>query len=666
VATLHVTGLHKAYGANEIFSDLSFRLTPGERLCLVGRNGAGKTTLLRILAGEIGADTGEVSHPRTFRVALHDQRPPRTAGKTLQSYVAEGLADVQAAEARLATLEQRMVEGDHTAATMEAYAAAQAALDAAGGYAWRSRLESILRGLGFGNADLERALDTFSGGELTRASLARALASQPDLLLLDEPTNHLDLVSLEWLERELASLDASVLLVSHDRWFLEKVATGVLEIERGRSKVYAMGYSAYRREKVMQLEGQAALWQRQQEEIERLERFVAKFKAGTRSRQAKSKEKALGRIDRVEKPRGEKAMAFGFPRTTQPGRLVLEAERLRVTAGDKLLLDDAGFALERGQRVAVIGPNGAGKTTLIETLLGRRPADHGRTKIGHNVQLAYFTQHAEEMDERHTVLEAMQAGTGLSQPQARGILGRFLFSGETVEKKVAMLSGGERRRLSLARLVASGANLLVLDEPTNHLDVESREALEEALDAYDGSILMVSHDRALIDAVATETVAVEDRRLVQRPGDYNDYLRAVEVQAAAQAAAPPPKPGSSAPARSSGKPANQATSRSKGERRRAEVAPAGSARDAGSSDGAANGARTSPSPGRTRRQIAQIEARIERTEGEVAAIEAELADAGVLSDPARLAAAAERHRALQEELARLMREWESLSETVGA
>ena len=465
-----------------------------------------------------------------MRLALHDQRPPRSSGRTLEAYVAESLADVHAAEARLAELEARMAGGAHDEDTLRDYASAQAALEAAGGYEWRTRIESILRGLGFAHADLGRPLDTFSGGELTRASLARALAARPDVLLLDEPTNHLDLVSLEWLEREIQSLDASVLLVSHDRWFLESVANGVLELELGRSKVYAMGYSAYRREKAQQLETQAGAWERQQEEIQRLERFVAKFKAGTRARQAKSVEKRLGRMERVEKPRGEKSLAFGFPKTTRPGRIVLEADDLRLVAGEKLLVEDASFALERGARVAVIGPNGSGKTTLIETLLGRRRPAGGRIKLGHNAEVAYFSQHVEELPENATVLEAMCLGTALNQGQARNLLGRFLFGGDTVERRVGVLSGGERRRLSLARLVASGANTLVLDEPTNHLDIESREALEEALDAFDGTILFVSHDRALIDAVADETLSVERHRLVQRPGDYNDYLAATAAQ----------------------------------------------------------------------------------------------------------------------------------------
>jgi ATP-binding cassette subfamily F protein 3 len=630
VATLHVSSLSKSFGADDLFRDVSFRVAPRERVALVGRNGAGKTTLLRILAGEVGADSGEIGYPKSARIALHDQRPPRASGKSLAGYVGEGLADIHAAEERLAALERRMAAGDHGEETLRAYAAAQAALERAGGYAWHARLSSILRGLGFAEADADRDLATFSGGELTRASLARALASNPDLLLLDEPTNHLDLASLEWLERELVTLDASILLVSHDRWFLESVTTGVVEIEDGRSRAFPGRYSAYRKEKALQLAQQAEQFERQQAELERLQRFVDKWRAGTRSRQAKSVQKRLDRMAPVDRPRSQRALSFGFPKSVRPGRVVLEVENARITAGDRVLIESGSFAVERGQRVALIGPNGIGKTSLVETLLGLRPLAAGRAKLGHNVQAAYFSQHTEDLPENATVLEAMGRGTPLTQNQARTILGRFLFGGDAVERKVAVLSGGERRRLLLARVVASGANFLVLDEPTNHLDVESREALEEALDAYDGTVLFVSHDRALIDAIATNTLAVADRGLVMRLGDYNDYLAAVDVQSAP---APPPAP---APVRP-------------------KQAPAPAREPA-----------RKPAPQRLQRRISELERRIGGVEEEIAGLERDLADPVVLGDRDLLAAAGERHREKQEELAWLMRDWEEAVTQAGS
>jgi ATP-binding cassette subfamily F protein 3 len=635
VPTLHASGLSHSFGANTVFADVSFSLPPRERLALIGRNGAGKTTLLRVLAGEAEPDAGNVSYPKGYRIALHDQRPPLARNLTLGGYVGEGLTDVRAAEARLAELEARMSGGDGSDATLAAYDLAQRQLEAAGGYAWRSRLGSILHGLGFADEQFDRPLESFSGGELTRASLARALASNPDLLLLDEPTNHLDLRSLEWLEDELASLDCAVLLVSHDRWFLERVATGVLELERGRAKLYNMRYSAYRRERAEALQNQAEAFERQREEIARLERFVAKFKAGTRSRQAQSRQKELDRIERVEAPRKDKALAFGFPKTERATRVAIEAENLVVKVAERTLIDKASFHIESGQRIALIGPNGAGKTSLVETLLGMRPAASGRVKIGHNIEPGYFSQHASELRDSMTVIEAMLAGSSkkVTSSMARNILGRFLFTQDTVERRVEVLSGGERRRLALASLVASGANLLVLDEPTNHLDVESREALEDALDAYDGTILLISHDRALIDAVATHTASLEDQHVVLRHGDYNDYLAATSAKAEAKAPARggqaklAPVATSSAPAP---KPAKQKVAVAAGPDKRAA------------------------------KRIREIERRIDEIETRQAGLEALLQEPEVLADHERLAETGRALRDAQQELAWQMKEWEAL------
>jgi ATP-binding cassette subfamily F protein 3 len=636
VPTLHVTGLRKSFGAHVIYDGVSFRLPPGERLALIGRNGAGKTTLLRTIVGEIDADAGELGKPKSYRIALHDQRPPIAGAHTLGSYVGEGLADVHAAEDRLRELERRMADGDGSDDVLRAYAHAQSELESVGGYAWRARFEEILRGLSFKVEDAERPLGSFSGGELTRASLARVLAAQPDLLLLDEPTNHLDLRALEWLEDQLTALTCSILLVSHDRWFLERVATGVLELEFGRGKHYAMGYSAYRREKALALANQADAFERQQAEIARLQRFVDKFRAGTRSRQAQSKVKQIQRMPKVEAPRRDRALAFGFSKVERSSRVVIEAEKLVLRAGDKPLLENAALVVERGQRVAVIGPNGAGKTTLVETLLGIRDPVAGRIKLGHNVTTGYFSQHIVEMPEHLSVVDAMTRATNghLNSTQSRTILGNFLFSQEEVDRKVAVLSGGERRRLALAALVAGGANLLMLDEPTNHLDVEAREALEEALDAYEGTVVLVSHDRALIDAVATHTASIEDQRIVLRHGDYNDYLEAL----AERPAVPPPP----APAKAKAKD----TSRQRPAAPRQEPA------------------KRRPSQ-RTQRLIRELEQNIARLESEQAELEAALADPAGAGDRARLGELGTRHQQVQEELAWNLLEWERVQVTDG-
>jgi ATP-binding cassette subfamily F protein 3 len=476
------------------------------------------------------------------RVALHDQRPPLQRGLTLREYVLSGASDLVAMEQELRRLEEAMTAGDHGAQTLRRYSEAQARLEHAGGYAWRERIGSVARGLGFREADLDRVLDTFSGGELTRASLARALGGDPDLLLLDEPTNHLDVASLEWLENELSSLDAGVILVAHDRWFLEATTTAVLELESGRSTYFAGPWHRWRLEKAARLQSATKEAARYAEDIARLERFVARFRyKKSKAKQAQAKLTQIGRLAQEKaKVGGEislltrrsKRLGFGFIDPPRSGRTVVEAEGVGLRIGERELMHDATFALERGEHVALVGPNGSGKTTLIETLLDNRESSAGRVRLGHSVAVGYFSQQEVELDERHSVLESTQRATNLPRPQAQALLGRFLFSGwDEHEKSVAVLSGGERRRLALAHVVASGANFLVLDEPTNHLDLESREALEAALEAFPGTILLVSHDRALVDAVAERTLALEDETIRSYDGGWAEYVRRREERA---------------------------------------------------------------------------------------------------------------------------------------
>ena len=535
MAVLIASALRKEFNGEALFDGVSFKVERRDRLALAGPNGAGKTTLLRALIGETEIQGGELAWEKGARVALHDQRPPRESSLSLREYALSGASDLVEAERELRRLEEAMAGGDHTPATLRRYGEAQGRLEHAGGYGWRDRAVAVLRGLGFADADLDRGLDTFSGGELTRASLARALAGGPDLLLLDEPTNHLDMASIEWLEQELSTIDAAVILVAHDRWFLESVSTSVLELEGGRSVFFPGKWHVWRQEKAARLLNQAKWAERQAEDIARLERFVARFRYGTKSRQAQAKLKQIARIEqvRVEAPRGgRRTLGFEFLKPARSGRMVLEAEGFDLAAGTKPLLADAELVLERGEHVALIGPNGSGKTTLLEAIVEGRLG-----RIGHGVQLAYFSQHEVELDERGSVLECTMGATGLQRPQAQALLGRFLFSGwDAHEKPVVALSGGERRRLALALVVASGANFLVLDEPTNHLDLESRESLEAALEAFPGTVLLVSHDRAVLDAVADRIVAVEDGTLRSYPGGWADYVR---IRADEDAPAPP-------------------------------------------------------------------------------------------------------------------------------
>ena len=524
----------KDIAGEPLLRGVSFKLERRDRMTVSGRNGTGKTTLLRMLAGEASVDVGELVLGKGVRVALHDQRPPRERRLSLRAYVLSGAQELVAIERELEALEEAMAAGSHDDATLARYADAQARLEHAGGYGWRDRALHTLRGVGFRDqSDLDRSLDTFSGGELTRASLARALTGDPDLLLLDEPTNHLDVASLEWLEQTLEALDAAVVLVAHDRWFLEAVGTSVLELDGGRGRFFKGPWHAWRKEKAARELALGRAVERQRAEIERLERFVARFRAGTRARQAQARVKKLAKMDRLGPgPADAAGLRFAFKSPERSGRIVFELLDGRISAGEKLLLDSAELWLERGEHVSLVGPNGVGKTTLIETLAGRRELDGGKLRTGHNVKLGYLSQHGDELPAGRTVLEATQAATKLTPNKARSLLARFLFSGEEAEKPPDELSGGERRRLSLAILVASGANVLALDEPTNHLDLESREALEQALAAFEGSVVLVSHDRALLDAVGTRTVAFSDRTLRSYAGGWAEYVRAREQQAA--------------------------------------------------------------------------------------------------------------------------------------
>ena len=614
---LIASNLRKEFAGTPLFDGVSFKVERKDRVALAGPNGAGKTTLLRALVGQTELQGGELAFQKGTRAALHDQRPPLERKLTLDEYVLGGAADLVAAEADLRRLEAAMAGGEHDQATLRRYSEAQARLEHAGGYAWRERTASVVRGLGFTDDDLQRPLETFSGGELTRASLARALGGDPDLLLLDEPTNHLDVESLEWLERELQTLDAAIILVAHDRWFLEAVTNAVLELDHGRSTYFPGAWHVWRREKAARLADAVKTSARQAEELARLERFVERFRYNARkAKQAQSRVKRIERLqaNRVVVPSSRRrTLGFEFLKPARSGRTVVEARDLVIRAGDKPLLADASFALERGEHVGLIGPNGSGKTTLLETLLGRRPPVSGTVRLGHGVEAAYFSQHEVELDERGSVLQATQGATGLQRPDAQNLLGRFLFSGwDEHEKPVAALSGGERRRLALALVVASGANFLVLDEPTNHLDLESREALEAALVAFPGTVLLVSHDRALLDGIAERTLAIEHGTLNSYDGGWAEYTRRRE-QVDAPAPSPDPEPKKAKP-------------------RPAKPRPKGAT------------------------ELERIEAQIAEGEERVADLERQLADDW--SDMAKLSA----HRTARDELQALLERWEQLFE----
>jgi len=677
MAVLIASDLAKDMAGEPLWRGVSLKLERRDRLTIAGRNGAGKTTLLRVLAGETSHDGGELVLAKNTRVALHDQRPPRERDLTLRDYVLSGAKEPLELEAELGRLEQAMAsEGTDREAigldrAMARYADVYARFETVGGYGWREAAGVTVHGLGFTDADLDRKLETFSGGQLTRASLARALASKPDLLLLDEPTNHLDIESLEWLEQTLVGLDAAIVLIAHDRWFLEAVGTAVLELEAGRARFFKGTWHQWRREQAARELALGRAIEKQQAEIARMESFIERFRAkATKARQAQSRVKRLEKIERITRdPRDGRELGIAFKAPERSGRVIFELEHGHLEVPGRVLVDDADLWLERGEHVTLVGPNGTGKTTLINALAGRRPLDGGRLKSGHNVKVGYLSQHGEELEfgGARTVLEACQHHTRQPPNQARALLGRFLFSGDEAEKPLEGLSGGERKRLGLAILVASGANVLILDEPTNHLDLESREALEDALQAFPGALLLVSHDRALLEAIGTRTIAVEDYNLRSYLGGWQEYWAAREERKASGHVPPPPPPPRGMA---------DASGRLPGEERTADgMAVQRSAARDGAGHGAAsprNGAAAAASAGRPRtgggsasagtpaaargaaakgssknraREQAKLEKAVEDAEAALAALEDELADPSHWATQYASAKATARHTA---------------------
>jgi ATP-binding cassette, subfamily F, member 3 len=670
MALLIASDMHKDMAGRPLLGGVSFKLERRERLTIAGRNGAGKTTLLRMLAGESTIDRGELSVAKGVRIALHDQRPPRERAIPLREYLLSGCVEELAIEAELSELEGKMSGGRTDEPTLARYADAQARLEARGGYLWRGRAAAMAHGLGFAEADLDRPLDTFSGGQLTRASLARALATGADVLLLDEPTNHLDIESLEWLEQTLVELDAAVMLVAHDRWFLEAVGTAVLELygsQPARSRFFAGSWHHWRREQAARDIALGKAIDKQQAEIERMERFIERFRyKATKAKQAQSRVKKLAKTERIERdPAEERSLEFEFAKPERSGRVIFELLDGSIEIGEAedgplVLLENVELWLERGEHVSLVGPNGTGKTTLIETLAGRRALAAGKLSTGHNVQVGYLSQHADELGAggpaEQSVLDAAQRATGLNPGKARALLGRFLFSGEDAEKPLSGLSGGERRRLSLAVLVASSANVLIVDEPTNHLDIESREALEDALRSFPGAILLVSHDRALLDAVGTRTVAIEEGALRSYVGGWPEYVRIRDERRAAAGVKPgaghPPRRLQAVRASNGSAPAPKAA-------RTAGAGAAGERAGAESAIASAKQSRQKPKgPSKNRLSAQQTaEQAVEDAEAALRALEAELTDPAAWATRYESAKSEARHtaatRAVEDAYARL-------------
>ncbi|MBD2741061.1 ABC-F family ATP-binding cassette domain-containing protein [Coleofasciculus sp. FACHB-1120] len=528
---LRLEHISKIYPTGEVLKDVNWEVKPGDRIGLVGVNGAGKSTQLKIIAGEMEPTAGEVIRPANLHIAYLTQEfevdPTRTVREELWTVFKEA-NEVQHALAKVPR-EMETANPEELDRLIHKLDRLQRQFEALDGYGLDARIEKMLPEMGFASEDGDRLVSAFSGGWQMRMSLGKILLQKPDLLLLDEPTNHLDLETIEWLETYLKGLKTPIVIVSHDREFLDRLCTQIVETERGVSTTYLGNYSAYLQQKAENQEAQLSAYERQQKELEKQQVFVDRFRASaTRSTQAKSREKQLEKIERIEAPTGGlRTLRFRFPAAPRSGREVVEINNLVHMYDEKILFLDANLLLERGDRIAFLGPNGAGKSTLLRLIMGMEKPTEGSVQLGaHNVIPGYFEQNqAEALDLSRTVMQTIHDEVPeWKNEEVRTLLGRFLFSGDTVFKKVEALSGGEKARLALAKMLLRPVNLMILDEPTNHLDIPAKEMLEEAIQNYEGTVILVSHDRYFISKVANKIVEIRDGEFRLYRGDYHYYL----------------------------------------------------------------------------------------------------------------------------------------------
>ena len=536
---LVVENIAKSFGIHEIFKDVSFMLDQGEKVGLVGVNGGGKTTLLRCLLAPETVDGGFIKFEPGLRIGYVQQGFQGIGEGTLWQFLVNAGKDILELRQKMSELEKQVAaaKGAELDSLLADYARVSNIYEHADGYNYENRIKIVLHGLGFPEDEWDKPAENFSGGQKTRILLAAALVKEPDLLILDEPTNHLDIRMTEWLEGYLRNFKGGVLIVSHDRFFLNNVVGRVLEMEGGHLQNFKGNYDQYLAQKEIQMATMEAAYEAQQEYIARTEAYIRRFKAGIKSKMARGRQSQLNRLERVEGPERIEEFELRLPPAPESAERVLVLEELSVGYGENVLLKDINLVLRKGEKTALLGPNGAGKTTLLKTILGELSPVTGKAKIGNRVKIGYFSQSYERLDPSQTLLDNFLTEYGYTTEHTRSLLGGMLFHGDDVFKEIGTLSGGQKARLVLLKLVLDGANLLILDEPTNHLDIAAREAVEAALEAFDGTVLVVSHDRYFINEVASRIWEIDNQQVNDYKGNYSFYVEEKAKRAALEATA---------------------------------------------------------------------------------------------------------------------------------
>lgn len=522
MAVLKISGLSKSFGIKTVFENVSFEVRSGERIGLVGANGAGKTTLLKCIMGAEEADKGSVKASDGAIIGYLRQDFNYTS-HTIREEMEDAWKDVLYYKDRMETLARELESSKSDEKLVEAYGRAEARFEFLGGYDYESTTRKILTGLGFSDDDWDRDIHSFSGGQKVRINLAAAFVRHPDFLLLDEPTNHLDMGMLEWLEEYLRSYKGGILMISHDRYFLDGAATGIIDLENHHIRSFRGGYTRYMETKENQDRAYEKAYEKQQEHIKETEEYIRRYKAGIKAKQARGRQSQMNRLVRLEKPVHQASLRFHFDPPQECADKVLDVLRVEGSYGSHILFKDLTIHIKKGETVGLIGPNGAGKTTILKMITGEKKPDTGFIQLGNNVKMGYYSQEQERLHPKLTVLDEVRDTFNFGEKEARNILGMFLFRGDDVFKTVGMLSGGEKARLSLLCLFLEKPNFLILDEPTNHLDIPTREIMEDAIEAFGGTCLVVSHDRYFLDKVADRILELDHGKLTEYLGNYSYY-----------------------------------------------------------------------------------------------------------------------------------------------